>query len=194
MSATRPNRMLGVGLLLAALLAGAIAPASHAQQGAAPQSEPSGEAQLKRGERDGREFKDWELNCVHPTPDAPEACEMRQRVVDENGRRVLLAVVGRLPNTEELGMLIVLPLGIALPPGVMLKIDDGEEKGVPVERCEAGGCRIEMILEPTAVERFKAGTRINVGFQIYDRAGKRRRIDVPISLMGFSAAVNEVLK
>ena len=119
---------------------------------------------------------------------------MRQRIVDQNGNRVVLAVVGRLPNIDVPGLLILLPLGISLPPGTFLKIDQGEERRVPVERCESQGCRIELLLDDDLLARLKAGSRATVGFHVYDGQGKRPRVDVPISLIGFSAALAEVMK
>ena len=119
---------------------------------------------------------------------------MRQRIVDQNGNRVVLAVVGRLPNIDVPGLLILLPLGIALPPGTFLKIDQGDERRVPVERCESQGCRIELLLDDDLLPRLKAGSRATVGFHVYDGQGQRPRVDVPISLIGFSAALAEVMK
>ena len=144
------------------------------------------------GPRDGQTFQDWTLHCQLPEPER-EVCEMRQRIVDQNGNRVLLAVVGRLPNIDIPGLLILLPLGIPLPSGAFLKIDQGQEGGVPIERCEATGCRIELLLDKDLLPRFKAGSRATVSFHVYD-GGKQPRVDVPVSLIGFSAALAEVMK
>jgi invasion protein IalB len=147
-----------------------------------------------KGPRDGQQQQDWTLRCELPQGQPPEFCEMRQRVVNQEGERVLLAVVGPLPQIDKPGLLLVLPLGIALPPGTFLKIDGGPEQPVPVERCEPQGCRIELVLDPELLARLKAGTRALVGFHVYDGQGGRPRVDVPVSLLGFSAALAEVMK
>jgi len=181
--------LLGIATLLAALaVAGDAAPAL-AQATEAPES-----AEPEPGPRDGLEFQDWRLRCEAPTEQRPEFCEMRQRIVDQDGNRVVLAAVGRLPNIDRPGLLFILPLGISLPPGTFLKIDQAEEQPVPVERCEQQGCRIELVLDDELLSRLKAGTRATVSFYIYDRQGQRPRVDVPISLLGFSAALAEVMK
>jgi invasion protein IalB len=161
-------------------------PAPPATQGAPPAT--------VKGPRDGQQFQDWTLRCELPQGQPPEFCEMRQRVVNQQDEQVLLAVVGRLPQLGKPGLLIVLPLGISLPPGAFLKIDQGADQQVPVERCERQGCRIEIILEGELLAQLKAGTQAMVGFHVYDGEGGRPRVDVPVSLLGFSAALAEVMK
>jgi invasion protein IalB len=186
-------------LAAAALVAASAGPAlAQATQGepaapAAPATEGAPPGTVK-GPRDGQQVQDWTLRCELPQGQPPEFCEMRQRVVNQEGERVLLAVVGPLPQIDKPGLLLVLPLGIALPPGTFLKIDGGPEQPVPVERCEPQGCRIELVLDPELLARLKAGTRALVGFHVYDGEGGRPRVDVPVSLLGFSAALAEVMK
>jgi invasion protein IalB len=191
-------RLAGTALI-AALFALAAAGPARAQAPQTPESTapapetPTPSAPGAPG-RDGQELQDWTLHCEPLEKVQPEFCEMRQRVVDQKGNRVLLAVVGRLPNLDTPGMLILLPLGIALPPGTFLKVDEGERQRVEVERCERQGCRVELLLKPELLAQLKAGTKATVSFHIYDHQGKRPQVDVPISLLGFSAALAEVMK
>ena len=138
-----------------------------------------------------RQFKDWVVRCGRPNEQAPELCEMQQ-LVDSEDRTVMAVAVARVPGTTDLGLLIVLPLGIVLPAGVALQIDGGAEIPLQVDRCERQGCRIEMLLEPDLVNRLKAGSRATVFFEAPDPQGERQRLAVPISLLGFTAALNEV--
>ena len=166
-----------------AALAQATGDAPAAPQAAAPPPGP----------RDGEVVQDWTLRCQLRQPEQ-EICDMRQQIVNQNGDRVVLAVVGRLPGVDVPGLLIMLPLGISLPPGASLKIDQGEESRIAIERCESQGCRIELLLDDDLLPRLKAGGRAIVGFHVYDGQGQRARVDVPISLIGFSAALAEVMK
>lgn len=207
MSSTRSRRTPGNasrrGLLPA--LRGALAGAAILAVGAAGGSSaafaqaagdappaPQAPAPLPPGPRDGKVLQDWRLHCRLAQPDR-EVCEMRQSIVNENGDRVVLAVVGRLPNSDAPGLLILVPLGILLPPGTFLRIDQGEETRVPVARCEREGCQIELLLDDDLLPRLKAGTRAVVSFHVDDGRGQRVRVDVPISLIGFSAALAEVM-
>jgi invasion protein IalB len=140
-----------------------------------------------------RQFQDWAVRCGAPAEGAPEACEMVQQRLDEQGQTVLAIAVGRVPNTDDPGMLIILPLGIWLPPGVVLRVDNGEEVPARVERCERRGCQVELLLEPKVLTLLRAGTEANVLFQIYDENGQPKVVGVPFSLLGFTAALNEVM-
>jgi len=140
-----------------------------------------------------RQFQDWVVRCGQPTGGAQEACEMVQQRLDEKGQTVLAIAVGKVPNTNDPGMLIILPLGIWLRPGVVLKVDGGEEVPVPVERCERRGCQVELLLEPNVLTLLKGGTEANVLFQIYDENGQPKVVGVPFSLLGFTAALTEIM-
>jgi invasion protein IalB len=184
---TLRGALAGVAILLAGG-GGAFAQAT----GDAPAA-PAQPAPPAPGPRDGNVLQDWTLRCQLPQPER-EVCEMRQRIVDQNGNRVVLAVVGRLPNIDIPGLLILLPLGIPLPPGTFFRIDQGQEERVQVERCESEGCRIELLLDDDLLPRLKAGNQATVSFHIYDGQGQQPRVDVPISLIGFSAALAEVMQ
>lgn len=139
-----------------------------------------------------RQFKDWMVRCGRPDEQGPEVCEMQQQQIDNEDRTVMAVAVGQVPGTSDLGLLILLPLGILLPAGVTMQIDGGAEIPLQVERCERQGCRIERILEPALLNQLKAGQQAKVFFEAYDPEGQRQRLGVPISLLGFTAALNEV--
>jgi len=196
----RPRRLatrLAAVVLAAPLAAGApIALAQQteqAPQGAAPgtQGTPQGGAEAPP-ELTERQFKDWLVRCGRPDQQGPEVCEMQQEQVDRQDRTVMAVAVGKVPGSSEVGLLILLPLGILLPAGVTMRIDDGAEIPLEVQRCERQGCRIERILEPDLLNRLKAGTKATVYFEAVDPQGERQRLGVPISLLGFTAALNEV--
>jgi invasion protein IalB len=165
------------------------APSGQAPESAAPQPET---AAPPPGARNGQKFQDWMLRCKQPEG-KPEYCEMHQRVDNRKGERVLLAVVGRVPGSDSPGMLVLLPLGIALPSGAFLKIDSGEPQPLEFKLCDRSGCRIETLLKDDLLAKLKAGTKATVTFYVFDQQG-RQQIDVPVSLLGFSAALAEVMK
>jgi invasion protein IalB len=176
------------------LAAPGVAFAQAAGQSTAPATGGQFGATAPAGENlETRQFKDWMVRCGRPQPDAPEACEMVQQPKDEKGQTVLFVAVGKVANTGNPGMLIILPLGIALPPGVVLKVDEGEEIPAPVQRCERHGCEIELLLEPKVLALLKAGQKANVLFQIRDQNGEPKIVAVPFSLFGFTSALNEVM-
>jgi invasion protein IalB len=139
-----------------------------------------------------RQFQDWAVRCGRPAEGAPESCEMLQQRQDEQGQTVLAIAVGTVPNNANPGMLIILPLGIWLPPGVVVKVDGAKEVPARIERCERRGCQVELLLEPDVLTILKSGREANVLFQIYDQNGQTRTVGVPFSLLGFTAALEEI--
>ena len=153
------------------------------QQGAPGQAAP---AETKLTER---QFKDWTVRCGRQNEQGPEVCEMQQQQTDKEGRTVMAVAVGKVPGSSDLGLLIMVPLGVLLPAGVMLQIDSGAEMPLQVNRCERQGCRIEMLLKPDLLARLKSGSQAKVFFEAFDPQGERRRLGIPISLLGFTAAL-----
>ncbi|MGH6904027.1 MAG: invasion associated locus B family protein, partial [Geminicoccaceae bacterium] len=86
---------------------------------------PSGEAETpSEPEMTERQFQDWVLRCGR-SQQGPEVCEMQQLRTDSEGRTVMAVAVGTAPGRSEVGLLIMLPLGILLPAGVTLQVDGG---------------------------------------------------------------------
>jgi invasion protein IalB len=139
-----------------------------------------------------RQFQDWAVRCGAAAEGAPTACEMLQQRQDEQGQTVLAIAVGDVPNNDNPGMLIILPLGIELPPGAALKIGQGDDVPAQIRRCMRHGCEVELLLEPAILARLKAGTEANVLFQIVGDQGQPRTVGVPFSLLGFTAALEEI--
>jgi invasion protein IalB len=162
------------------------------EEAPATQPPPSGGAETPPGlEMTERQFQDWILRCGR-SEQGPEVCEMQQQQTDREGRTVMAVAVGTVPGRSEVGLLIILPLGIILPSGVTLQIDGGGDVPLEVERCERQGCRIERLVEPELLNRLKAGREAKVFFEAFDPEGQLRRLGVPISLLGFTAALTEL--
>lgn len=136
-----------------------------------------------------REFRDWRLRCESKDAPAAGRCFLFQNIVmREGGQRLLTISVGYLPGAKGPAAIFTMPLGMALPPGVSVAVDDGEAIRFPVERCEPAGCIGGLPLDDGLVARFKAGLEARVTF--HDR--NRRPITVPVSLRGFTAGFREV--
>ena len=155
-------------LLLAALLAVAIS--------AAPQAV----AQNKKKET----FGDWEINCGKPPGARARKCALVQSVIDEERANVGLKVVFLLASGGRKVLRVVAPLGVLLPFGLGLRIDDepiGKEP-LPFIRCRPMGCISEIIVKDKLLDKFKTGT--TALFIIVETKEEGRAI--PVSLKGFS--------
>ncbi len=172
------RRLACAGLLAALALGAAAAPAGA--QAPTPGDEPASE--VKR-------FQDWAVRCRPASEPDPRLCYMVQNIVTtEEKRRVLQVVVGRFGPERVLGALISVPIGVRLPPGIDLRIDDKPQRGFPLELCNPGSCQAQVRLDDELLQSFKSGLKGHVSFQ--DAAG--RPVTISFSLKGFTAAFNEL--
>lgn len=138
-----------------------------------------------RAEDTQRIFGSWTLRCSAEAGAAKSDCMMFQNLVQKAGGEPVLQFGIGLPPPDGLPTVLVsLPLGIALPPGITIQIDDGTPATFPVERCEPDGCRAGMKLRDATVQQLSQGGQLHITF--YD--GARKPLKVSLSLDGFGAA------
>lgn len=166
-----------IGLALA-LVAGA--PALRAQDAPAP---PPGEGATEQ------HFGSWTLRCFPPSQSLPRRCEMVQVLGDTQTKEELLLMAVGYPDPQSGPIAwLVLPLGILLPPGLGLKIDQGETRGLPIRSCDPRGCATPWPLSDADIAALKQGKELVVIFQDID--GKK--LGLPVSLQGFTAAFSQL--
>ena len=136
--------------------------------------------------QEAAKYGNWTAKCEESKGKVQGGCFIFQNLVlREGGQRVLQFAVGYVAATEEPIALLSLPLGISLPPGVTIRIGDGEPTRVIVERCEPNGCRAGLKLKPGLLRQLNEGTQLTVTFH----DAERRPIEVPLSLEGFAAGL-----
>lgn len=162
------GRVCAVALIAGAALAGASAP-SLAQ----------GEIKSTHG--------DWQLRCDTPPGAGGEQCALIQNVTAEDRDNVGLSVIVLKTADNQARILRVLaPLGVLLPSGLGLKVDNADIGRAAFVRCLPNGCIAEVILEEELLSKFQAGSLATfIIFQTPEEG-----IGIPISLRGFSAGFN----
>ncbi len=136
----------------------------------------------------GKSFGDWRIRCNSATG-APSQCQMLQNVVvKETGRPVLQSVVGYIDGSTNPVGVLVLPLGIYLPPGLTLQIDKGQIYEMAIEICGKKGCRVRFSIDSTLLGTLKGGSVAEISFH----TGTQKPLTVPLSLKGFTAALGEL--
>ena len=139
-------------------------------------------------------FEDWEVSCASPssasTPakDNKKLCRMTQNHVDQkSGRTVLLftLVKGR---TGRMNVIVSVPMGIYLPPGITISIDGSERFRLLFETCNQSGCHGGYELSAQTLGAFRRGLVAQHSFY----TAKNNRVDIPVSLKGFSKAFSRL--
>lgn len=126
---------------------------------------------------------DWQVVCKAPPPGAKsEVCALVQAVMAEDRNNVGLTVYFQKFADGSRRLRVFAPLGVLLPRGVGLKIDDKDIGNAPFLRCNTFTCYSQVVADDKLVEQLKTGkTAIFVIFQT-EEAG----IGIPISLAGFA--------
>jgi len=131
-------------------------------------------------------YGDWEVRCVSETE-----CVMTQlhRRSEQSADAVFTVVKsGGLTGTDgqtfESFAEIVVPLGVYLPGGLGLKVDNQPAKAAPFERCIDEGCVVRAPISSTMLANLKAGGTVNI--VIF--GAPEQPVQIPMSLSGFTAA------
>jgi invasion protein IalB len=125
---------------------------------------------------------DWQIRCDTPAGAQNEQCVLMQFVTAEDRDNVgLTVIVLKTADKQARIMRVLAPLGVLLPSGLGLKIDDNDMGRAGFVRCLPNGCVAEVILEDQLLTRLKAGgTATFIIFQTPEEG-----IGIPISLNGF---------
>jgi invasion protein IalB len=127
----------------------------------------------------------WQVTCRTPPGAKEEKCALVQSVTAEDRPNVGLTVVFYKAIGENKKLLrVVVPLGVLLPTGLGLKIDNQDVGNAPFLKCGKRGCVAEVVLQDDVIAKLKTGE--TAMFIIFDtpEAG----IGIPVSLQGFSDA------
>ena len=125
---------------------------------------------------------DWELRCDTPAGAQNQQCVIMQFVTAQDRENVGLSVVVMKTADKQARILRVLaPLGVLLPRGLGLRIDNTDMGTTGFIRCLPNGCVSEVLMDDTLIQQLRSGKQaMFIIFQTPEEG-----IGVPISLAGF---------
>ncbi|RLP81201.1 invasion associated locus B family protein [Xanthobacter tagetidis] len=132
---------------------------------------------------------DWQIRCDTPPGAQGEQCVLLQSVFADDRPNVGLTVIVLHTADQKSRLLRVLaPLGVLLPAGLGLKIDDQDVGRAGFVRCLPNGCVAEVVMDDALVNRLRTGKQaIFIIFQTPEEG-----IGVPLSLNGFAGGFDEL--
>jgi invasion protein IalB len=137
----------------------------------------------------GQKFRDWTARCETRKDSKQQTCFVFQNLLlKKENKRLLHVAVGYLVSKDQPVAFFTLPLGVSLPGGVSVTVDDGKPVRVRYERCDASGCLAPLALTEALVKSLKGGRWARVAF--FDAT--RREVSVPVSLLGFTSGLNSL--
>lgn len=180
----RPN--LTAAILCLVLIFGVGTAGTASAQSAASPAPDNAAAEVIRDT-----FGDWEVRC-----DARNAsdCFMILTGTDSNGNPMVEMSLVKFPpgNVAVAGATAVVPLGTALPEGLVLQVDEGDRLLFIYDFCTPAGCVANLALTADQVWAMKAGFQAAV--TIASAARPNQPITVVLSLRGFTDAYNSLIQ
>jgi invasion protein IalB len=127
-------------------------------------------------------YGDWQIRCDTPPGAQSEQCALIQSVTAEDRPNVgLTVIVLKTADQKSKLMRVLAPLGVLLPSGLGLKINQADIGRAGFVRCLPNGCVAEVIMDDNLIKQLRTGqTATFIIFQTPEEG-----IGIPMSLKGF---------
>lgn len=132
---------------------------------------------------------DWQMRCEIPPGAKTEQCALVQNVAAEDRPNLsLLVIVLKTADQKSRLLRVVAPLGVLLPSGLGLKIDDKDIGRAGFVRCLTTGCVAEVVMDDALTTQLKTGKSATfIVFQTPEEG-----VGIPVSLNGFGPGVESL--
>jgi invasion protein IalB len=131
----------------------------------------------------------WAIRCTSANREAPLECAMEQTAVLSKTGQLIVLVNIRVPSDTHTPVILVqLPLGLNLPVGAKIQVDDGKTADMQIQTCEARGCYASTPIAADLLAAFKSGKQLKVLFQNL----AKETITIPMPLADFAAAYDKI--
>lgn len=143
-----------------------------------------------------QKFGDWQHRCDRPNPAGPEQCILIQNVLDQSDLNLAVVILRvedsaataearrRDPSAPAIRrpvLRVIAPLGILLPRGLGLKIDERDIGSTGFVRCLESGCVAEVDMDTALIDGFKKGKVALFAVFLTPEEGR----GLPVTLSGF---------
>ncbi len=149
--------------------------------------------QLLRAGTKGEDAKDqsaWVKLCekapniTDPKKELNVCLTHHERLDGNTGMVLVSAAIREVEGQDKKALMVMVPLGMALPPGVQVKVDEGEPVKLQFTLCHAAGCTAEGEATQAVIDQMNKGKQVVVA--AINLAGKA--IGFPVPLNGFDKA------
>ncbi|HXR95354.1 MAG TPA: invasion associated locus B family protein [Rhizomicrobium sp.] len=129
-------------------------------------------------------YGSWRVAC--PAASQPNVnCELVQDVMDSQSHQEIVRIaVGKLPDGKS-ALDLVLPLGVALEPGVGLVMGTNPMHTAKYRTCTQQGCIVDIPLDQKLQKEFDEGKD---GKVVFAGSNDNKPIAIPLSLTGYADA------
>ena len=132
---------------------------------------------------------DWQIRCDTPPGAQAEQCALIQSVVAEDRSNAgLTVIILKTADQKSKLMRVVAPLGVLLPSGLGLKLDNADVGRAGFVRCLPNGCVAEVVMDDKLLDQLKnAKTATFIIFETPEEG-----IGFPLSLKGIGEGYDKL--
>ena len=131
----------------------------------------------------------WAVRCTSASREAPLECAMEETAVLSKTGQLIVLVNIRVPSDTHAPVAMVqLPLGLNLPGGAKLQIDDGKTADLQIQTCENRGCYAGAAIDPEVLAALRSGKELKLSFQNL----AKETITIPMPLTDFATAYDKI--
>lgn len=154
------------------------------------QEQVSAETQVNEADSNKNEapVSGWRTSCVAIERSAPLTCFVEQSIFVPGTSQQLLNVKLQVADKKQLDLFITTPIGLFLPAGINIRVDQTEPKRLDLQTCDASGCYAAMTDPEALVGVMKTGKDLSVTFQNL----AQEDINVSMPLHGFSEGLAKI--
>jgi invasion protein IalB len=132
---------------------------------------------------------DWQIRCDTPPGAQTEQCALIQSVVAEDRSNAgLTVIVLKTADQKSKLMRVVAPLGVLLPSGLGLKLDNVDVGRAGFVRCLPNGCVAEVVMDDKLLNQLR--TAKTATFIIFETP--EEGIGFPLSLNGLGEGYDKL--
>jgi invasion protein IalB len=161
---------------------GAPAPAAAAQAAPAPSAAPQADPNAPPP-------PGWIARCAAASRESPLECAVEETaILQKTGQVIVLVNIRVTSDTHQPVALVQLPLGLSVPAGGKMQVDEGKTYDLQIQTCEQRGCYANLPIAPDMLAALRSGKQLKVSFQ---NLGKET-LTVPMPLTDFAAAYDKI--
>ena len=124
-------------------------------------------------------YGDWQVQCEFENK-KQKSCVMMQKILAQSSKQELIqANIAKIENGTL--MTLVFPLGIYLPAGIQIQVEDFAPYKFEIPFCTHEGCFVNAYLDKTLLDQL----RKKESAKLLLHASADKVVDVPFSIKGF---------
>ena len=131
----------------------------------------------------------WRASCTASDRAAALNCALEQGAFVVQTGQLLAKVTVRVDGADRKpALMIQTPLGLHLPTGVEIRVDEHKPESLALQTCDATGCYAGMAPSDALLGRLSGGRQLLVSFQDLSK----REVKVSMPLQGFAEGLKKI--